>query len=84
MRGRSPRSTQSPGGSGCRPSFPCRGRGGGRAQEKHPQTGGFSWRDDPFAEYRDLGPGCGPARADRPQLTDAQAADRPGGRTPAG
>ncbi|MER6476863.1 pectinesterase family protein [Streptomyces filamentosus] len=37
--------------------------------------GGFSWRDDRFAEYRDLGPGSGPASADRPQLTDAQAAD---------
>ncbi|MER5737173.1 MULTISPECIES: pectinesterase family protein [unclassified Streptomyces] len=36
---------------------------------------GFSWRDDRFAEYRNLGPGAGPLSADRPQLTDAQAAE---------
>lgn len=35
---------------------------------------GFSWKDDRFAEYRDSGPGSGPASGDRPQLTDAQAA----------
>ncbi|MDT0316901.1 pectinesterase family protein [Streptomyces millisiae] len=34
---------------------------------------GFSWRDDRFAEHRNTGPGSGPASADRPQLTDAQA-----------
>ncbi|CAM5244412.1 Pectinesterase OS=Streptomyces fumanus OX=67302 GN=GCM10018772_29250 PE=3 SV=1 [Streptomyces fumanus] len=37
---------------------------------------GFSWRDDRFAEYRNTGPGAGTASADRPQLTDAQAADQ--------
>jgi pectinesterase len=36
--------------------------------------GGFSWKDDRFAEYRNTGPGAGTASADRPQLTDAQAA----------
>ncbi|GAA4888960.1 pectinesterase family protein [Streptomyces coeruleoprunus] len=36
--------------------------------------GGFSWKDDRFAEYRNTGPGAGSASADRPQLTDAQAA----------
>jgi pectin methylesterase-like acyl-CoA thioesterase len=34
---------------------------------------GFSWKDARFAEYRDSGPGAA-ANADRPQLTDAQAA----------
>lgn len=38
--------------------------------------GGFSWKDDRFAEYRNTGPGAGPASANRPQLTDAQAADQ--------
>lgn len=38
--------------------------------------GGFSWKDDRFAEYKNTGPGSGPASADRPQLTDAQAADQ--------
>ncbi|MER7395793.1 pectinesterase family protein [Streptomyces sp. NPDC000151] len=37
--------------------------------------GGFSWKDDRFAEYANTGPGAGPAGADRPQLTDQQAAD---------
>ncbi|MET7293409.1 pectinesterase family protein [Streptomyces griseoloalbus] len=37
---------------------------------------GFSWRDDRFAEYRNTGPGAGPASGDRPHLTDAQAADQ--------
>ncbi|MFI9153078.1 pectinesterase family protein [Streptomyces sp. NPDC053367] len=37
---------------------------------------GFSWKDDRFAEYRNTGPGSGPASADRPQLTDTQAADQ--------
>lgn len=37
---------------------------------------GFSWKDDRFAEYRNTGPGSGPAGADRPHLTDAQAADQ--------
>ncbi|MEU2509230.1 pectinesterase family protein [Streptomyces sp. NPDC007863] len=36
---------------------------------------GFSWRDDRFAEYRNQGPGSGPASVDRPHLTDTQAAD---------
>ncbi|MEU7483764.1 pectinesterase family protein [Streptomyces sp. NPDC042319] len=35
--------------------------------------GGFSWKDDRFAEYANTGPGAGPAGADRPQLTDQQA-----------
>ncbi|MDT0613906.1 pectinesterase family protein [Streptomyces lancefieldiae] len=37
---------------------------------------GFSWKDDRFAEYRNTGPGAGPAGTDRPHLTDAQAADQ--------
>ncbi|GGP50359.1 pectinesterase family protein [Streptomyces calvus] len=37
---------------------------------------GFSWKDDRFAEYRNTGPGAGPASGDRPHLTDAQAADQ--------
>jgi pectinesterase len=36
---------------------------------------GFSWKDDRFAEYRNTGPGSGPASGERPMLTDAQAAD---------
>ncbi|MGQ4413985.1 hypothetical protein ACN6LA_000774 [Streptomyces sp. SAS_269] len=49
---------------------------------------GFSWKDDRFAEYRDSGPGAGTASADRPRLTDVQAADQEvadwlGDRTPA-
>ncbi|WP_369271951.1 pectinesterase family protein [Streptomyces sp. R11] len=36
--------------------------------------GGFSWKDDRFAEYRNSGPGSGSASSERPQLTDAQAA----------
>ncbi|MGP4012582.1 pectinesterase family protein [Streptomyces sp. 4N124] len=36
--------------------------------------GGFSWKDDRFAEYKNTGPGAGTASSDRPQLTDAQAA----------
>jgi pectinesterase len=35
--------------------------------------GGFSWKEDRFAEYRNTGAGAGAASADRPQLTDAQA-----------
>ncbi|WP_371581990.1 pectinesterase family protein [Streptomyces sp. NBC_01314] len=38
--------------------------------------GGFSWKDDRFAEYKNTGAGSGSASADRPQLTDAQAADQ--------
>ncbi|MET9435785.1 pectinesterase family protein [Streptomyces sp. NPDC006551] len=38
--------------------------------------GGFSWREDRFAEYRNTGPGAGAAHRDRPQLTDAQAAEQ--------
>ncbi|MFI7336645.1 pectinesterase family protein [Streptomyces sp. NPDC050085] len=36
--------------------------------------GGFSWKDDRFAEYRNSGAGAGSASTDRPQLTDSQAA----------
>lgn len=36
--------------------------------------GGFSWKKDRFAEYKNTGPGAGSASGDRPQLTDAQAA----------
>ena len=35
--------------------------------------GGFSWKDDRFAEYKNTGAGAGAANSDRPQLTDAQA-----------
>ncbi|GHH38987.1 pectinesterase family protein [Streptomyces candidus] len=35
---------------------------------------GFSWKKDRFAEYANTGPGAGPATADRPHLSDAQAA----------
>ncbi|WP_416974482.1 pectinesterase family protein [Streptomyces sp. 4F14] len=35
--------------------------------------GGFSWKDDRFAEYRNTGAGSGPASSERPQLSDAQA-----------
>ncbi|WP_105974074.1 pectinesterase family protein [Streptomyces geranii] len=35
--------------------------------------GGFSWKDDRFAEYKNTGAGAGAASTDRPQLTDAQA-----------
>ncbi|MEV0184940.1 pectinesterase family protein [Streptomyces sp. NPDC050625] len=38
--------------------------------------GGFSWKDDRFAEYRNTGAGAGAASGNRPQLTDAQAADQ--------
>ncbi|GEC09253.1 hypothetical protein SSP24_69080 [Streptomyces spinoverrucosus] len=38
--------------------------------------GGFSWKSDRFAEYRNTGPGAGPASTNRPQLTDAQAAQQ--------
>lgn len=37
---------------------------------------GFSWKDDRFAEYRNTGPGSGPASSDRPQPTDARAAEQ--------
>ena len=37
---------------------------------------GFSRKDDRFAEYRNTGSGSGSASSDRPQLTDAQAADQ--------
>ncbi|MFJ9022458.1 pectinesterase family protein [Streptomyces sp. NPDC102259] len=36
--------------------------------------GGFSWKDDRFAEYKNTGAGAGAASSDRPLLTDAQAA----------
>ncbi|WP_206061246.1 hypothetical protein [Nonomuraea basaltis] len=35
---------------------------------------GFSWQDARFAEYRNSGPGAA-GTADRPQFTDAQAAE---------
>lgn len=35
--------------------------------------GGFSWKDDRFAEYKNTGAGSGAASGNRPQLTDAQA-----------
>ncbi|MFJ3304399.1 pectinesterase family protein [Streptomyces sp. NPDC086549] len=38
--------------------------------------GGFSWKDDRFTEYRNTGAGSGAASSNRPQLTDAQAADQ--------
>ncbi|MCF4139082.1 pectinesterase family protein [Streptomyces sp. Tue 6430] len=37
---------------------------------------GFSWKDDRFAEYKNTGAGAGAASGDRPQLTDAQAANQ--------
>ncbi|GLW49813.1 hypothetical protein Stsp02_54740 [Streptomyces sp. NBRC 14336] len=37
---------------------------------------GFSWKNDRFAEYKNTGPGAGAASTERPQLTDAQAADQ--------
>ncbi|GGY28298.1 pectinesterase [Streptomyces djakartensis] len=37
---------------------------------------GFSWKDDRFAEYGNYGAGAGPASSDRPQLSDAQAANQ--------
>ncbi|WP_030314932.1 pectinesterase family protein [Streptomyces flavochromogenes] len=36
--------------------------------------GGFSWKADRFAEYRNTGPGAGPAHTDRPHLSSAEAA----------
>lgn len=38
--------------------------------------GGFSWKADRFAEYKNTGAGSGAASSDRPQLTDTQAADQ--------
>ncbi|MDF9810995.1 pectin methylesterase-like acyl-CoA thioesterase [Streptomyces sp. SPB162] len=51
--------------------------------------GGFSWKDDRFAEYGNTGPGAGAEGPDRPYLTKAQAAgqeidDWLGDWTPAG
>ncbi|WP_405735038.1 pectinesterase family protein [Streptomyces sp. NBC_00028] len=37
---------------------------------------GFSWKDDRFAEYKNTGAGSGAASGDRPQLSDAQAANQ--------
>lgn len=37
---------------------------------------GFSWKADRFAEYKNTGAGSGAASGDRPQLTDAQAANQ--------
>ncbi|MFD3722328.1 pectinesterase family protein [Streptomyces sp. NPDC058674] len=36
--------------------------------------GGFSWKDDRFAEYKNTGPGAGTPSSNRPQLSDTQAA----------
>ncbi|WP_327723469.1 pectinesterase family protein [Streptomyces europaeiscabiei] len=36
--------------------------------------GGFSWKEDRFAEYANKGAGAGSASVNRPMLTDAQAA----------
>ncbi|MET7572725.1 pectinesterase family protein [Streptomyces sp. NPDC005492] len=38
--------------------------------------GGFSWKDDRFAEYANSGAGAGSSSTDRPQLTTTQAADQ--------
>ncbi|MFE7648195.1 pectinesterase family protein [Streptomyces phaeoluteigriseus] len=38
--------------------------------------GGFSWKDDRFAEYRNTGAGAGTASTNRPHLTDTQATDQ--------
>ncbi|GGR61086.1 hypothetical protein GCM10010282_62660 [Streptomyces roseolus] len=38
--------------------------------------GGFSWKEDRFAEYMNTGPGAGPQSSDRPHLTAAQAASQ--------
>ncbi|MFE1382946.1 pectinesterase family protein [Streptomyces sp. NPDC058740] len=38
--------------------------------------GGFSWKEDRFAEYGNTGPGTGPASTERPHLTSAQAASQ--------
>ncbi|OKK21867.1 pectate lyase [Streptomyces sp. CB00455] len=38
--------------------------------------GGFSWKDDRFAEYMNTGPGAGPKSTERPHLTDSQAASQ--------
>ncbi|MFE5716475.1 pectinesterase family protein [Streptomyces sp. NPDC056501] len=48
----------------------------GAAVKPTPWTdmGGFSWKADRFAEYRNTGPGSGPAGPDRPHLTAAEAA----------
>lgn len=35
---------------------------------------GFSWKADRFAEFRNTGPGAGPAHTDRPHLTATEAA----------
>ncbi|WP_392896289.1 pectinesterase family protein [Streptomyces sp. LN699] len=35
--------------------------------------GGFSWKDDRFAEYANTGPGSGTPSGDRPHLSDARA-----------
>jgi pectinesterase len=37
---------------------------------------GFSWKGDRFAEYKNTGSGSGAASSDRPQLSDAQAANQ--------
>ncbi|WOI61349.1 pectinesterase family protein [Streptomyces fradiae] len=48
----------------------------GEAVKAAPWTdmGGFPWKGARFAEYRNSGPGAGPAGADRPHLSSEQAA----------
>ncbi|MGV9881653.1 pectinesterase family protein [Streptomyces sp. NPDC003006] len=50
----------------------------GAAVKAAPWTdmGGFSWKDDRFAEYENTGPGAGAPGGERPHLTDAQAASQ--------
>lgn len=50
----------------------------GAAIKRTPWTdmGGFSWKEDRFAEYMNTGPGAGPRSTERPHLTDAQAASQ--------
>lgn len=73
------------------PQTTVRGTTLGAAIRKTPWTdmGGFSWKDDRFAEYANKGPGAGGPGTDRPHLSDAQAADQEtadwlGGWKPAG
>ncbi|WP_075734464.1 pectinesterase family protein [Streptomyces acidiscabies] len=48
--------------------------GGGIRSTPWTDMGGFSWKDDRFAEYRNTGAGSGAASSERPQLSDSQAA----------
>lgn len=47
--------------------------GSGIASAPWSDMGGFSWKDDRFAEYKNTGPGSGPASSGRPQLQDTEA-----------